>query len=141
MVRDSKLDFLSNVRLFASLNKKELALVSRVSYVVSVPAGTDVVKENTPGHEFYLLLKGRAVVRRNGRKIADLGPGDYFGEMALLDHGPRSATVVAETDLEALVIGQREFLGITDEVPALAHKLLVLMASRLREADSKAYSH
>jgi CRP-like cAMP-binding protein len=100
-----------------------------------------VVTEGQLGHEFYLLLSGSASVRRNGRKIATLGPGQYFGEMALLDRGPRSATIVIEEPAELLVIGQREFLAVLDQVPALAHKLLVNMAVRLREADTKALSH
>ena len=65
----------------------------------------------------------------------------YFGELALLDRGPRSASVIAKDDMEVLVLGQREFAGVIDEVPTLAHKLLTSMAQRLREADAKAYSH
>jgi len=138
---DSKVAQLAKVRLFSSLNKKELGLVAKASDVVSVPAGTQIVTEGTSGREFYLLLEGSATVRRNGRKIATLGPGDYFGEMALLDRGPRSATVVADTDCSLLVLGQREFLAVIDQVPVVALKLLVSMAARLREADAKAYSH
>ncbi len=141
MAKDSKVELLGNVRLFGALNKRELGLISRVSDVLKEPAGTEVVRQGDVGHEFYLLLGGEAVVRRNGRKIATLKAGDYFGEMALLDHGPRSASVVAESDLELLVIGQREFSGVMSEVPALSHKLLVAMAGRLRESDNRAFSH
>jgi CRP/FNR family transcriptional regulator, cyclic AMP receptor protein len=73
--------------------------------------------------------------------VADLGPGSYFGELSLLDNGPRSATVVAEGDTEVAVIGRREFMAVLDDVPAVTHKLLVNMASRLREADTRALSH
>ncbi len=76
-------------------------------------------------------------MQRNGRKVATLGPGDYFGELALLDRGPRNATVKADGDMEILVLGQREFSGVLDEVPTIAHKLLSSMATRLREADAK----
>lgn len=138
---DKKLEHLSRVKMFSSLNKKELGLVARASDVVSVPAGTDIVKEGELGHEFYLIASGSAVVRRNGRKVVSLGPGSYFGEMALLDRGPRTATVTTEEPSELIVLGQREFLGILDQVPPVAHKLLVTMAARLREADSKAVSH
>jgi CRP-like cAMP-binding protein len=141
MAANRKLEYLSNVQMFSSLNKKELGLISKVAEVVKVKAGTEIVTENTTGHEFYLVLTGEAAVRRNGRKINTLGSGRYFGELALLDRGPRSATVVAETDMELVVIGQREFVSVLDEVPAVAHKLLVSMAARLREADSKAVSH
>jgi CRP/FNR family cyclic AMP-dependent transcriptional regulator len=141
MAADRKLAHLSEVQMFSSLNKRELGLVSRVADVVKLDAGTEIVSEGSIGHEFYLILEGRAAVRKGRRKIATLGPGRYFGELALLDKGPRSATVVAETPLEAMVIGQREFLGVLDEVPAVAHKLLVSMAARLRDADTKALSH
>ena len=141
MAADRKLAHLSEVQMFSSLNKKELGLISRVADVVKLDAGTEIVAEGSIGHEFYLILEGEAVVRKGRRKIATLGPGRYFGELALLDKGPRSATVAAETAVEALVIGQREFLGVLDEVPAVAHKLLVSMAARLRDADTKALSH
>ena len=79
--------------------------------------------------------------RGKTKEIATLGPGQYFGELALLDRGPRSATVIAKSDMDVLVLGQREFTGVLDEVPTLAHKLLTSMAQRLREADAKAYRH
>jgi CRP-like cAMP-binding protein len=80
-------------------------------------------------------------VRRNNRKVATLGPGQYFGEMALLDRRPRSATVTSETDMTLLVLGQRQFNGVLDAVPALARKMLAAMATRLREADEKAIAN
>jgi CRP/FNR family transcriptional regulator, cyclic AMP receptor protein len=141
MPADVKLDHLANVRLFSSLNKKELRLVGRASDEITVKAGSELVKEGSVGHEFFLILSGQATVRRNGRKVATLGPGNYFGEMALLDRGPRSATIVADSDMSLVVIGQREFLGVLEEVPEVARKLLVSMATRLRDADTKAFSH
>lgn len=141
MAADRKLEHLANVRMFSSLNRKELSLVAKAADVVSVKAGSEVVQEGSPGHEFFLILDGEAVVKRGKRKIATLGPGNYFGEMALLDRGPRSATIVADSDLKLVVLGQREFMGLLDQVPALSHKLLVAMATRLREADTKAVSH
>ncbi len=86
-------------------------------------------------------MSGEATVRRNGRKVATLGPGSYFGELALLDRGPRSATVVADTDMELAVIGQREFMSVIDQVPTVAEKLLSSMAARLREADTRAVTN
>ncbi|MGC8512797.1 MAG: cyclic nucleotide-binding domain-containing protein [Acidimicrobiales bacterium] len=141
MAADRKLEHLAQVGMFSSLNKKELAMVARASDVVSVAPGTEIVREGDFGHEFYLILQGTATVRRAGRKVAQLGEGDYFGELALLDRGPRSATVVADGECEILVIGQREFVGVLDQVPAVARKLLASMAARLREADRKAVSH
>jgi CRP-like cAMP-binding protein len=141
MARDSKLDHLGQVRLFSACNKKELGLIGKASDEVSVPAGKEIVTEGNLGHEFFLILSGQAAVKRGGRKVATLSAGDYFGELALLSKGARNATVVAETDMELLVLGQREFSGVLDEVPGMAHKLLVSMAARLREADAKAVSH
>src|SRR5690242_7241063 len=141
MPADPKIQHLSQVQMFSSLNKKELGLIARAADVVTVKPGTEIVTQGTPGHEFYLVMSGQATVRRNGRKVATLGPGAYFGELALLDRGPRSATVVAETDVEQAVISQRECLGVLSEVPSVSLKLLTSMAARLREADNKALSH
>jgi CRP/FNR family cyclic AMP-dependent transcriptional regulator len=138
---DRKIEHLSQVKMFSSLNKKELGLVARASELVEVPAGTDVVREGEVGHEFYLIARGSAVVRRGGRKVATLGPGSYFGEMALLDRGPRTATITTAEPTELIVLGQREFMAVLDQLPPGAHQLLVSMAARLREADSRAISH
>ena len=127
--------------MFAACNNKELGIIGRASDEVSVAPGKELVAEGSTGHEFFLILDGQAAVKRNGRKVAGLGPGQYFGELALLDRGARSATVVAETAMNLLVLGQREFSAILDEVPGLAHKLLTIMAGRLREADARAVSH
>ena len=141
MAADRKLEHLSNVRMFSSLTKKELGLVAKAADIVNVKAGTEIVKEGSSGHEFFLILSGEAVVKRTGRKVATLGPGSYFGELALLDRGPRSASIVAESDLEVAILGHREFSAVVDQVPAVAPKLLVSRAGRLREADTKAVSH
>jgi CRP-like cAMP-binding protein len=135
--KDSKLDHLAQVRLFRACSRKELTTIGRASDEVRVSAGKTIVEEGQTGHEFFLILDGTASVQRNGRKVAALGPGDYFGELALLDRGPRNATVKADDDMEVLVLGQREFSGVLDEVPTIAHKLLASMATRLREADAK----
>lgn len=141
MAKDEKLEHLAQVRLFSTLNKKQLSLVGKASDEVRVPAGKVLVTEGTAGHEFYLILGGQAIVRRGGRRVAMLGPGQYFGELSLLDRGPRTATVVADTDMALLVLGQREFAAILESVPIVAHKLLEAMAHRLRECDSRATSH
>ena len=140
-VKTSAADQLANVPLFASLSKKDLQRVAKASTEVTFEAGKTLVDQGRTGHEFFLILDGTAVVRRNNRKIAELGPGQYFGELAILDRGPRSASVIANTDLRVLVLGQREFVGILDSVPGMAYKILTLMAQRLREADTKAIGH
>ncbi|MBV8387657.1 MAG: cyclic nucleotide-binding domain-containing protein [Acidimicrobiia bacterium] len=139
--KDQYLDHLAKVPLFSACSKKELQTIARAADDVEVPAGKVLVEEGKPGHEFFLIINGTASVKRGKKEIVKLGPGQYFGELALLDRGPRSASVVAKDDMELLVLGQREFAGVIDEVPTLAHKLLTSMAQRLREADAKAYSH
>jgi CRP-like cAMP-binding protein len=139
--KDNKLDHLAQVRLFRACSRKELTIIGRASDEVRVAAGKTIVQEGQTGHEFFLILEGQASVHRNGRKVATLGPGDYFGELALLDRGPRNATVKADTDMELLVLGQREFSGVLDEVPTIAHKLLSSMATRLRDSDAKDVGH
>lgn len=139
--KDQYLDHLARVPLFSACSKKELQTIARAADDVEVPAGKVLVEEGKPGHEFFLIINGSASVKRGKKEIVKLGPGQYFGELALLDRGPRSASVVAKDDMELLVLGQREFAGVIDEVPTLAHKLLTSMARRLREADAKAYSH
>ncbi len=129
---------LSSIWLFSTVSAKDLRLIRRALEEVDVPAGKVLTQEGTVGREFFFIVEGKAIVRRNNRKVATLGPGQYFGEMALLDKRPRSATVVSETEMSLLVLGQRQFNAVLDAVPGLARKLLVAMAMRLREADEKA---
>lgn len=139
--KDSKLDHLARVRLFSACSKKELSTIGRASDEISVPAGKVLCEEGKPGHEFYLVLDGAVDVKRGNRKLASLGPGRHFGELALLHRGPRNATIVAAEPSTLLVLGQREFSGVLDEVPSIAHKLLTYMAERLAEADAKDVSN
>ena len=139
--KDTYLDHLAEVPLFAAASRKDLQKIARASDEVEVKAGRVLVDQGRPGHEFFLILDGKASVRRNNRKVAELVGGQYFGELSLLDRGPRTATVVADTDMKVLVLGQREFLGVLDDVPGLAYKILRIMAGRLRDADLKNVGH
>jgi CRP/FNR family transcriptional regulator, cyclic AMP receptor protein len=130
---------LSKIWLFAPCSVRDLRKVRQSLDEISVEAGEVLVEEGSTGHEFFFIVKGTATVKRKGRKVTTLGPGQYFGELALLDRQPRSATVVAETDMELLVLEQRHFLGLIDTWPSLGRKLLGAMASRLREADKLAF--
>ncbi len=134
---DTFLDHLAQVPLMSALSRKELALVAKRSEDVRVEAGKVLVSEGSAGHEFFVIVEGTARVSRKGKRIATLGPGGAFGELALLEKAPRNATVTAETPMELVVLGQREFAGIIDEVPGFARKILAGMARRLREADAK----
>lgn len=126
---------LAAVPLFSACSKRDLQIVARHATVVDVPAGTAVVEEGAKGDAFFFILAGEAVVRRRGRKVATLGPGRFFGELALLDPAPRDATVTATSPLTVGVLAARAFRAIVGDVPALSEKLLRGMAQRLREAD------
>jgi CRP-like cAMP-binding protein len=139
--RDAFLDHLAQVPLFSACSKKDLGLVARRADEIRVPSGKVLVSEGETGHEFFVIVDGQARVTRSGKRVATLGPGQAFGELALLDKHPRNASVIADTDMDLVVLGQREFAGIIDEVPGFARKLLAGMASRLREADAKSVHH
>lgn len=139
--RNEHLDHLAEVPLFSACTRKDLEKIARASDEVEVKAGRVLVEQGRPGHEFFLILDGEATVRRDNRKVASLGRGQYFGELSLLDRGPRTATVTADTDMRVLVLGQREFLGVLDDVPGLSYKILRIMAHRLREADLRNVKH
>ena len=134
-----KLDHLTKVPLFAGLNKKQLQLIAKSSDEVSLAAGDVLVDQGQTGREAFLLLAGQVTVKRNGRKVATLGPGAIVGELALLDHGPRTATVTADTDISVLVVDRRNFLEIVESSHTLTSKLLEYLASRIRELDKSVY--
>jgi CRP/FNR family transcriptional regulator, cyclic AMP receptor protein len=132
---------LSKIWLFSTSSNRDLRTIRRTLEEVTVPAGRVLCEQGTIGREFFIIVKGEAAVRRNNRKVATLGPGQYFGELALLDRRPRSATVTSETEMDLLVLGQRQFNGVLDAVPALSRKMLAAMATRLREADERAIAN
>ena len=135
--RDTFTAHLAQVSLFSACSKKDLSLVARRAEDVRVDAGKVLVSEGATGAEFFVILEGAAKVARHGREVATLGPGDFFGDLALLDRAPRNATVTATTPMELVVLGQREFAGLIDEVPGFAHKLLAGLARRLRAYDAQ----
>jgi len=130
---------LKSIWLFSGCTNSELRRIRSSLDEVQVPKGKVLVEEGRIGLEFFLIVEGRAVVTRKGRKVATLGPGGYFGELALLDRRPRSASVVSETDMDVLVLSQRQFNGLLESVPTISRKMLAAMANRLREADSKLF--
>jgi CRP/FNR family transcriptional regulator, cyclic AMP receptor protein len=134
---DPFVDHLQQVSLFATCSRKDLHLVAKRAHDLQVPAGRALVTEGEPGQEFFVILSGTARVTRQGRKVATLGPGAAFGELALLEDAPRNATVIAETDMELAVLARREFAAILDEVPGFARKMLAGVGKRLREADAR----
>lgn len=130
-------DPLSQVPLFSGMSRRELAAVRRLSTPLGPqPAGKVLTKQGEPGDEFFIIIDGEAAVTIDGKQVAKLGPGDFFGEMALLDRGPRTATVTCVTDLQVEVISRPEFAQLLEDAPALTRKILAGLAARLREADA-----
>ncbi len=138
MVARKALD-LKSVWLFSGCSASELRKIRSSLDEVTVPAGKVIVEEGRFGLEFFLIVSGSATVTRNGKKVATLGPGGYFGELALLDRKPRSATVVSDTEMDLVVLSQRQFNSVLQSVPSIARKLLAAMANRVREADAAAF--
>jgi CRP-like cAMP-binding protein len=134
--RDAFLDHLAEVPLFSALSKKDLQLVARRAEDVKVDAGKVLVTEGGAGSEFFVIVDGKARVTRRGKKVAELGPGQFFGDLALLDRAPRNASVIADSDLEVAKLGQRAFDALLDH-PGFSKKLLAGLARRLREQDAR----
>jgi CRP-like cAMP-binding protein len=133
--KKAHVEHLRNVPLFQSCSQKDLEKIAKAGDEVSMPAGSLIVDQGQTGREAFVILEGSVIVRRNGKKISTIGPGNIVGELSLLDHGPRTATVICETDCTFLLLDQRRFLSVIDDVPAIGHKLLASLASKIRELD------
>jgi CRP/FNR family cyclic AMP-dependent transcriptional regulator len=137
----SKEELLANVRLFSTCNKRELARIASLVDEVDAPKGKVIVKQGDPGRECFVIAEGKARATIRGKGSQVLGPGSFFGEMSLLDQGPRSATVTAETDMHLLVLGSREFSSLVNEVPTVAVRMMRGLAERLRGAERAQPQH
>ena len=137
----SKQELLANVRLFSICNKRELARIASLVDEVDAPKGKVLVRQGDLGSECFVIADGRAKATIQGKGSAMLGPGSFFGEMSLLDQGPRSATVTAETDMHLLVLGSREFSALVEEVPIVAVRMMRGLAERLRDAEPRQPQH
>ena len=133
--QDAKIERLQKVPILEGCTRQQLRAVARIAEVVEVPAGRPLTRAGEPGTEFYLILDGAVRVEVSAKKQLRLSPGDFFGEMSLLDGGPRSATVVAETPLRLLMINRRNFSTLLSEVPDLTKSILVTLSRRLRQAE------
>lgn len=129
-------DVLRRVPLFADLDKRELAQIARLFKERRFSAGQTVVQEGSGGAAFFLIDSGEATVTAGGRRRATLGPGDFFGELALIDEGVRTATITAETDLACYGLTFWDFRPLVQNNAAIGWKLVQALARRLREAES-----
>lgn len=129
---------LARIPIFSECSRKELKAISKLVTPVTIAPGKVLVREGDPGREFMIIAEGTATVKRNGRKIAALGPGDFFGELAVLAGVPRTATVVADTTMVVEAMNRQEFSALLDESPAMAKKILLGAVKRLYANDQKA---
>jgi CRP/FNR family transcriptional regulator, cyclic AMP receptor protein len=133
---DDMIATLRAVPLFSSLSDKDLKAILEISKEVSLEAGHRIVEQDQSAVGFHLILEGQANIEVNGRNVATFGPGDYFGEVSLIDGKPRTATVTATTALHTLVIPSWSFNGLLDRYPAIAKELLLMFCARLRTVEA-----
>jgi CRP/FNR family cyclic AMP-dependent transcriptional regulator len=138
LVRNSEPIRVPDAPLFFGCNGRELRQLSRLGTTLTVDAGSTLTPEGELGQEFFVVADGEAVCSVRGTSKARFNRGHFFGEMALLDGGPRTATVTAETPMNLWVYSATEFQAMLDCSPAIRHRLLVEMARRLRRADAAA---
>jgi CRP/FNR family cyclic AMP-dependent transcriptional regulator len=130
MSKDPFFEYLKQVPMFADLTAQELRAVGRVTTGINLPAGRTVLTEGAHANEMVIVVDGLLDVIRNGELIAEIGPGEFAGEMALLTHGHRNATVVAKTDVHVLHLDGRSFATLLEQVPQIAVKMLPIVAAR-----------
>ena len=134
--RNAKIDLLKRVPLFAGCSKAELRELALVADELDLREDRTLVREGRPGREFFVLIEGSVRVSRKGRKLSDLGPGDWFGEIALLTNTPRTATVTATAAVRVLVITDRSFRRVVESMPTIALKVLSTLGQRLAKDGS-----
>ena len=135
MSRDVKLAHLARVPLFAHMTQRQLRRLGQLADEVSVEAGKTLAKKGRIGHEFFIVMDGTVSVSVGRRKIDELGAGDFFGEISLLDGRPRTATVRATVPTRVLVVAHREFHALMDEFPSVRGAVLNAVAERLRRLE------
>jgi CRP/FNR family transcriptional regulator, cyclic AMP receptor protein len=130
---DERVKLLQGVWLFERCTESELAAVAHVANPVSVESGRVLATEGTPGEDFVVVIEGTASATSRGEEVGQIGPGSFFGELALLDGGPRSATVRALTPMALLVLDRSAFDDLVDRaIPSVARRMLATLAGRVR---------
>jgi CRP-like cAMP-binding protein len=127
---------LKKVPLFGGIPDAQLQRIANGVKERRFESGASIISAGEPGHGFYLIVQGRAEVSRDGRTIRMLGPGDYFGELALVREAPRSATVIAKEPTTCLALTRWDFKGILDANPQIAIRLLETVAARIHDDEA-----
>jgi len=133
LTKNEKIELLKRVPLFARCTKAELIEVAISTDERAALEGEKLTEEGRRGREFFVLLEGTVVVRRRGGKVAELGPGDWFGEIAILTYKPRTTTVTATSSVRLLVISDRSFRRVVEATPRIALTVLASVAERLEQ--------
>lgn len=135
MARIDRTQMLRGVGLFSGCSNAELKRISTLATPVDAEKGEVLAEEGKPGGETFVITSGSALVTLKGKKLARLHPGDVFGEMALLEKGPRAATVTAETPMSLYVLDPREFSTLLEDMPSIGRKILTSLVDRLYEIE------
>lgn len=130
-------EFLNRVPIFANCSADETAAVASVAQESFFQPGQIIVTQGTPGQAFYMIIAGRVEILRDGVSLGAFGPGDFFGEMSLLDSAPRSATIRALDQTSCLMLSSWDFRAVLERHPSIAIKLLEVLSRRLRVADER----
>jgi CRP-like cAMP-binding protein len=130
-------EFLARVPIFANCSASEIAAVANVAQESFFQPGQIIVTQGTPGQAFYMIITGRVEILRDGVSLGAFGPGDFFGEMSLLDAAPRSATIRALDQTSCLMLSSWDFRALLERHPSIAIKLLEVLSRRLRVADER----
>ena len=139
--RDPKVERLSQLQLFSNCSKRDLEQIAQLTTEVDVRAGKVLMRQGDQGRECLVIEEGRAKATIRGKGTHIMGPGECFGELALLHSGPRAATVTAETDMRLVVLDSREFSTLLTNVPSVVKNVLAAVAERLRETEGKQPHH
>jgi CRP/FNR family transcriptional regulator, cyclic AMP receptor protein len=134
-VANQRVEMLRSVPLFQGLSRRQVAQIAKLGREVEFLPGETIVEAGLKAMDFYLILTGRAKLQVPGRRTRILGPGDYFGEISVLDGGPRTATVTADNRVWTLRLGRSKFIPLLDQHGSIARKILVEMCGRLRAAE------
>ncbi len=132
---DEKLQLLSKVPLLAGLDRKDLEQVGRLADEVDLPEGRVVARQGTSGEEFFVIIEGTVRIERDGEHLRDEGPGDFFGELAMLGKVPRTATATCVTPCRLLVVGHREFNSLLSNYPSIQGAVLHAVAQRIAKLE------
>jgi len=140
--KTDRIELLRSVWLFERCTPKELQAIAKLATPLLADDGKVLAHEGASGGEFFVIVEGTAEATIDGARIAELGPGQFFGEMALLDRGPRVATVIARSPMLLLVLSGREFDELIQQsIPSVSRRMLTVLGQRLREADQRIVDH